>query len=234
MLKSILYSKSGLENNSRSLDVISNNLANANSVGFKRSIVFNQALKNANKHPDQETLPNELVDFTQGKLRESGNPLSVALVGEGFFTIQSDQDTFFTRQGNFTLNNDGYLTTESGDFVVGEAGPIQIDKDFTIQEDGGIVIKDSIVDYFEIVKFSNPQQLRRVGNGYFKAADNAIFERVTDQVQVKSGYLEDSNVNTLEEMVNMIEVYRQFEANQKALHSQDETLDKAVNDVGRS
>ena len=234
MLKSILYSQSGLENNARSLEVISNNLANANSVGFKRSIVFNQALKNVNEHPGQETIPNELVDFTQGKLRETGNPLSVALVGEGFFTIQSDQGTYFTRQGNFTRNNDGYITTEAGDFVLGEGGPIHIDQDFTIQEDGAIVIKDSIVDYFEIVKFKNPQQLRRIGNGYFKAAGNAIIEKVTDQVQVKAGYLEDSNVNTLEEMVNMIEVYRQFEANQKALRSQDETLEKAVNDVGRS
>ena len=105
---------------------------------------------------------------------------------------------------------------------------------FTFQDDGAISIKDEIVDYFAIVKFTNPLQLRRVGNGYFKAADNAIIERVTDQVQVKAGYLEDSNVNTLEEMVNMIEVYRQFEANQKALRSQDETLDKAVNDVGRT
>jgi len=234
LLKSILYSQSGLENNARSLEVISNNLANANSVGFKRSIVFNQALKNVNEHPGQETIPNELVDFTQGKLRETGNPLSVALVGEGFFTIQSDQGTYFTRQGNFTRNNDGYITTEAGDFVLGEGGPIHIDQDFTIQEDGAIVIKDSIVDYFEIVKFKNPQQLRRIGNGYFKAAGNAIIEKVTDQVQVKAGYLEDSNVNTLEEMVNMIEVYRQFEANQKALRSQDETLEKAVNDVGRS
>lgn len=234
MLKSILYSQSGLESNARSLDVISNNLANANSVGFKRSIVFNQTLKNANEQSSRETLPNELVDFTQGKLRETGNPLSVALVGEGFFTVQSDQGTFFTRQGNFTLNNEGYLTTETGDFIVGEAGPIRIDQDFTIQEDGAIMSKGSIVDYFEIVKFKNPQQLRRVGNGYFKSADNAILEKVTDQVQVKSGYLEDSNVNTLEEMVNMIEVYRQFEANQKALRTQDESLDKAVNDVGRT
>jgi len=234
LLKSILYSQSGLENNARSLDVISNNLANANSVGFKRSIVFNQALKNANEHPGHETMPKELVDFTQGKLRETGNPLSVALVGEGFFTIQTDQGTYFTRQGNFTRNNDGYLTTEAGDFVLGEGGAINIDQDFTIQEDGAIVIKDSVVDYFEIVKFRNPQQLRRVGNGYFKGASNAIIEKVTDQVQVKAGYLEDSNVNTLEEMVNMIEVYRQFEANQKALRSQDETLEKAVNDVGRS
>ncbi len=234
MLKSILYSQSGLENNARSLDVISNNLANANSVGFKRSIVFNQTLKNANEPPNRETLPSELVDFTQGKLRETGNPLSVALVGEGFFTVQTDQGTFYTRQGNFTLNNEGYLTTENGDFIVGEAGPIQLDQDFNIQDDGAISVKGSIVDYFEIVKFRNPQQLRRVGNGYFKAADNAIMEKVTDQVQVKSGYLEDSNVNTLEEMVNMIEVYRQFEANQKALRTQDESLEKAVNDVGRA
>jgi len=234
LLRSIIYSKNGLESNARSLDVISNNLANANSVGFKRSIVFSQTLKNAKENPTNEALPNELVDFTQGKLREAGNPLSVALVGEGFFTIQTEHGIFYTRQGNFTRNDEGYLTTGSGDFVLGEGGPIQIDQDFTFQEDGAISIKDSIVDYFAIVKFANPLQLRRVGNGYFKAADNAIIERVTDQVQVKAGYVEDSNVNTLEEMVNMIEVYRQFEANQKALRSQDETLDKAVNDVGRT
>ncbi len=234
MIRSLIFSSNGLLTNSRALDVISNNLANASSVGFKKSVVFSQTLKNAKEKPQQDALPNELVDFTQGKLRESGNPMSVALVGEGFFAIQKENDIYYTRQGNFTRNEEGYYVTGSGDLVLGQGGPILLDKEFTIQDDGAIVMEGSIVDYLQVVKFNNPLQLRRIGDGYFQAADNAIVEQITDQVQVKAGYLEDSNVNTLEEMVNMIEVYRQFEANQKALRTQDETLDKAVNDVGRA
>ncbi|HPG37939.1 MAG TPA: flagellar hook-basal body protein [bacterium] len=234
MIRSLIFSSNGLETNSRALDVISNNLANASSAGFKKSIVFSQTLKNAKEKPDQDAMPNELVDFTQGKLIESGNPMSVALVGEGFFTIQKDGELYYTRQGNFSRNEEGYYVTGNGDYVMGQGGPVLLDKEFTIQDDGAIVMDGNIIDYLEVVKFNNPMQLRRVGNGYFKAAENAITERISDQVQVKAGYLEDSNVNTLEEMVNMIEVYRQFEANQKVVRTQDETLEKAVNDVGRT
>ena len=233
MLKSMIYSHNGLETNARSLDVIANNLANANSVGFKRSMVFSQTLAQANRFPEEEAAAVDQVDFSQGTLRETGNPTSLALVGEGFFTVQGENETYLTRQGNFTLNPDGYLATENGDLVMGEGGPILLDEAFTIQDDGSIMIDDSIVDYLAIMQVDDPNTLIRVGNGNFKASENSFVRPVRDDVVVKSGYVETSNVNTLEEMVNMIEVYRQFEANQKALLSQDQSLDKAVNDVGR-
>ncbi len=233
MLKSMIYSHNGLETNARSLDVIANNLANANSVGFKRSVVFSQTLEQASRFPAQEATPLDQVDFTQGELRETGNPLSMALVGNGFFTVQSGAETYFTRQGNFTLTDDGYLATASGDLVMGEGGPILLDEDFTIQEDGAIMVQDSIVDYLSIVQVDDPNMLKRVGEGYFKASEDAFVRPTNEDVKVKAGFVESSNVNTLEEMVNMIEVYRHFEANQRALTTQDDSLDKAVNDVGR-
>ncbi len=233
MLRGMAYTANGLENKARSLEIIANNLANVNSVGFKRSAVFSESMQNPEANPKIESSPTELVDFAQGRLQATGNRLDFAIDGPGLFTVQTEQGLYYTRQGHFVLNPEGLLATVNGDLVLGQSGPIRIGIDATISEDGSIVSNGSTLDKLAIVQVADSSRLRRAGNGYFEVIDeNAVMES-EEGPRIMSGYLEESNVDALEEMANMIDVYRQFEANQKALRAQDETLEKAVNQVGR-
>ena len=233
LIRGIEYSQNGLESNARSIEMIANNLANVNSIGFKKCLSFTEVIKNASENPQAEGTVNSVIDFSQGELRETGNKLDFAISGPGFFSVQTDQGILYTRQGNFTLNEEKFMTTSSGDLVLGQGGPILIDNECDITENGAIISNGDILDYLSIVNTENTSQLQPVGNGYFKAADESIMLLVDqDAVHINSGYLENSNVDPMTEMVSMIEIYRRFEANQKAIQAQDQTLDKAVNDIG--
>ena len=233
MIRGVEYSQNGLESNARSIEIIANNLANVNSVGFKKCLSFTEIIKNASENPQAEGTVNSIIDFSQGELFETGNKLDFAISGPGFFSVQTEQGILYTRQGNFTLNEDSYLTTSSGDLVLGQGGPIAIDNECDIAENGAIISNGEVLDYLSIVNTTNTSKLQPVGYGYFKTTDESILMPVDqDKINVKSGYLENSNVDPMTEMVSMIEIYRRFEANQKAIQAQDQTLDKAVNDVG--
>jgi len=227
------YTANGLENKARVMEIIANNLANVSSAGFKRSAVFSESLQNSEVSPQTESTPIELIDFAQGRLQETGNKLDLAIEGPGFFTVQTEQGLRYTRQGHFVLNPEGLLATANGDLVLGQSGPISVALDSSIAEDGSIHSNDGVVDKLAIVQVTDSGQLRRAGNGYFQAVDDRALTDSDASVRIRTGFLEESNVDALEEMANMIDVYRQFEANQKALRAQDETLEKAVNQVGR-
>ena len=233
MLRGMQYTANGLENKARAMEIIANNLANVSSAGFKRSAVFSESLQNSGASPQTESTPIELIDFAQGRLQETGNKLDLAIEGPGFFTVQTEQGLRYTRQGHFVPNPEGLLATANGDLVLGQSGPISVALDSSIAEDGSIHSNDGVVDKLAIVQVTDSGQLRRAGNGYFQAVDDRALTDSDASVRIRTGFLEESNVDALEEMANMIDVYRQFEANQKALRAQDETLEKAVNQVGR-
>jgi flagellar basal-body rod protein FlgG len=137
----------------------------------------------------------------------------------------------YTRDGAFALNAGGQLVTKDGYFVMGENGLITLQTDdFNILDDGSIIVNGELVDRLLIRNFENSEALRKVGSN--------LVER-TEQTQelefngiVKQGYVERSNVNAINEMINMITVMRSYEANQKILQAQDGTLEKAVNEIG--
>jgi flagellar basal-body rod protein FlgF len=226
------YTANGLESKARAIEVIANNLANASSAGFKRSVVFSESMQNSSS-PKDVSRPEEQIDFSQGRLRETGNKLDLAIDGSGFFTVQTEQGLCYTRQGSFVLNTEGFLATGDGDLVLGLAGPIRIAQDSSIADDGAISSGGEVIDHLAITHVTDSSKLVRAGEGKFLVSDESAISEAENGVQVKSGFLEDSNVDPLQEMASMIEVYRQFEANQKAMRAQDETLDKAVNQVGR-
>ena len=206
-------------------ETVANNMANINTNGFKKNIIsFNEAL---------EMNSISKADFTQGPVRHTGNELDVALDSKGFFKIQTGNGIRYTRDGAFTLDENGTLVTLNGDSVLGENGPITIDGgQVTIGGDGQIQVDDESVDRLLVVDFENPQLLQKEGGArYFYSGEEREISTVQN-IGVQQGYLESSNVNSTEEMIKMIETYRAFESVQKGIQSIDKVTDKMVNDYG--
>lgn len=176
-----------------------------------------------------------VTDFTHGNIVETGGKLDLALNDSGFFKV-SDEDgnTYYTRDGSFTVNEEGELTTSTGELVQGIDGPIYIDgNNISIEEDGTVIVDDYIAGTIDIVDIENREFLRKIGINLYEAAEGVEMEEVPYEGQVLQGYLEGSNVNPINEMVEMITLLREFEAGQKVIRMQDEMLEKASNEIGR-
>jgi flagellar basal-body rod protein FlgG len=223
------------------MDVVANNLANVNTNGFKRSdIAFNQRMSAEQaKHRDQikiDPLPvgetKTYIEYTQGPIQQTSNPLNFALDGSGFFTIQTPNGTAYTRDGAFTMNEHGYLTTIDGYFVMGNRGPIQVEgKSFSVSEDGQIVVDNFVMNQLTIQNF-NITDLIQDGNNLYLPRHEFIANTETTAV-VRQGFIEASNVNIVKEMIAMIAINRQYQANEKAIKTADEALNKSVNQIAR-
>jgi flagellar basal-body rod protein FlgF len=240
MIKGIYNSLAGMLPGTLRQEVIANNLANANTVGFKKDKVFLQTMldaslvmqKDANQNPLLLDAENVATDFGQGALRSTGNPLDVALSGRGYFALETPNGVRYTRAGAFTLNADGYLVDSNGYTVQGDAGPITIPSgDVTISENGAIIVGGQEVAQLKIVDFEEPDALVKQGENLFKARAGAT-ECPTLQITMRQGFLEDSNVNVVQEMVEMIKLQNTYQTSARVLMAQDESLNKAVNDVG--
>jgi len=194
------------------------------------------------------------TNFTQGALKQTENDFDIALEGNGFFTVQTPQGERLTRNGSFLLNSDGYLVTKSGDFVLGENGPIKLKKNnFTIDEDGNVwqnatfasddkrlVSQDENqwentqkVDRLRIVDVKRDRYMQKQGNSYWQTTDESGPAQViaTSRPKVRQGFLEAANVNAVQEMVEMIEVNRAYDANQKTIQTEDALIGKLWNEV---
>ena len=200
-------------------------------MGFKRDAAFQQVLDEATAA--SETAIKEVVDFSQGSLRETRNAFDFALVGEGFFSVETPEGVRYTRNGHFKLDSEGQLILEGGGPVLGEMGPITVLHELSVNERGEVFQKGELVDTLKIVTFEQPFPLKKAGNSLFAVAEDSAAEIENLDVSVRQGFLEESNVDPLEEMVQMMTLFRYFEADQKALRAQDELLDRAANDIGR-
>ncbi|GAB4373618.1 MAG: flagellar basal-body rod protein FlgF [Calditrichia bacterium] len=237
MIKGLSIAKAGMLPRQRQLEVNANNLANIDTIGFKKTSVFFRHLLNSLKNQSEaETITSEaMVDFSPGPLKETGNPLDVAIAGEGFFVIQTPEGQVFTRNGNFTLSADGRLTTVDGYSVLGNGGEIQINgNEIKINETGAITVDGQAVDTIRVVTFEDLSELVQVGSNFFSPGDKAdMMDLEPEKIQLRQGYLESSNVTGIDEIISMIELYRQFEFGQKVISTQDQTLEKLINDTGR-
>lgn len=214
------------------LDHVTHNLANANTPGFKAEyLYFARKSRNDGLAPESGQMA---VNFAPGMLHETGNPLDTALRGDGFFAVETGRgDRAYTRQGNFTLDENGYLVTAAGDRVLGASGPIQVEGDRISIDDQGRVISDGDESgRLLIVRFEYPQMLQRKGSGLFANPGNAG-EMPVDDPRLKSGSLEISNVNVVREMVAMIDIQRYFEAYQKVIHTMADQDKLSVSRVGK-
>jgi len=224
----------GMRSRQRTLDVQSNNIANASTTGFKAERLIYSAIEAAKKSKDgtQNLIvgveTSSSTDFSAGSIRETGRSLDVAIDGDAFLQIQTKQGTRYTRAGNLSLDADGQLVTHNGDLVVGDGGAITVPPggEISIGQDGTISVKGQPVDQLKLVRFNNPATaLAKEGDALF-AATGA--ERPSENINSKvvQGALESSNINPISEMVAMINNNREFESLQKS-------VSLLMNDLGK-
>ncbi len=246
MIRGIYTSASGMIAESLRNDTIANNLANANTAGYKQDIAvtkdFNTMLiRRINDGEEQPVIGSlgtgvitdqNVTQYAAGKMLHTGNELDVALDGKGFFVVKTPQGLRYTRNGTFTRSAQGELVNSSGYPVMGQGGTVQLpDGRISIGEDGTIQVDDSQVDRLLLVDFTGYSNLVKQGDSLFAAPATAGNAIVTGRV--RQGFIEQSNVNVVTEMINLIAGYRAYEVNAKAIQAHDQLLDKAVNEVGR-
>ncbi|MEC9489226.1 MAG: flagellar basal-body rod protein FlgF [Halanaerobium sp.] len=246
MIRGIYTAAAGMAAAQLRQDIITNNLANADTPGFKRDGIVQGEFPRIflSRYDGDEEQPlgslglgsrvdDQYTDFGQGTLRETGNPLDVAIVGDGFFAVQTPAGQRYTRQGHFVLDGQGFLTTPSGNRIMGQEGPIQVQRGSRIVIDGqGNLLQDGqYLDTLQIVNFNEPSRLAKEGNGLLDG--QGMVPEAMASPRLQPGYLEGSNVNLIREMTGMIEAVRYYQLNQRLISLQDQTLDKAVNQVGR-
>lgn len=241
---------------SKQMDTISNNLANVNTNGYKRDTIVYEAFPDAlirrindtrsNLNPSGRVgnvqLGNDVGEvftfYRQGAMMETNGKFDMAIgqSNSAFFTVavpdnQGNFRELYTRDGAFVLNADNYLVTKEGYPVMGVNGPVILQsEDFSVLEDGRIVEGGQEVNRLLIKDFTDTTTLRKIGSNLVEATENTEEKEFTGII--KQGYLEQSNVNAINEMISMITTLRAYEANQKVLQAQDSTLERVVNEVG--
>lgn len=255
MVKGLYTAYTGMVQQQKRMDVVSNNLANSDTNGFKKegatSVSFADVYA-AKIKDDSEFYINRRIgsmsmgakigetytNFDEGPIEVTDNKYDFALDGNGFFSVsytnkQGVTSTKYTRDGSFTLTRDGYLVTDDGDFVLGNNGPIRLDVNLDTKVDtlGNIYQNDQVVDRFALADFTDYNYLSHYGENFYDLVQGGTFRPA--QCSVVQGVLEASNINVVEEMVSMIDIQRNYESNQKVIQAIDETLDKAANQIGR-
>ncbi|WP_263789211.1 MULTISPECIES: flagellar basal-body rod protein FlgF [Salinibacter] len=218
---------------------VANNLANASTTGYKKDRVFTEALNERltkDGSPISDRRLEQANDLSGGSLKETGNPLDVALGDEGFFVTQprGGGAERYTRAGHFVVGNQGTLRTPEGRAVMGEGGPIQIPVeqggDISISKGGRITAGQQRVGALRVATFENPEQLERTSGASFAAGDAQ--PQAAENPVVLQGKVETSNVDPVTELTNMIEIQRQFEAQQKTIQTTDGVLGRATQSLG--
>lgn len=228
----------GLSSRTDALDTIANNLANVSTAGFRATHnVFSSVLATAGDQGlsvlnqdanDYGVLSGTELDTTQGALTRTGNDLDVAMEGPGYFAVQKGNNTVYTRGGNFRLSPQGQLTTASGDPVQGDNGPITIvGEPVQISADGTITVNGAISGRLKIVEFPPNTQMKSIGGTYYEAP-TGVKPAVAQESQVRQGNLENSNVNPIISVVELISAQREVENMRHVLTMFNSEVDKTA------
>ena len=247
MSGSIYMATSGAEVQRLRLQILSNNLANINTTGFKEDkTIFRLAdedLQNSTSTDAASGSVNALgnavipmtthIDFTKGPLQQTGSPFDVAIDGDGFFSIQTEQGVRYTRNGAFSINSDGILTTADGDPVMGEGGEITIDgSDVRFDGSGTVLVDGTAIDKLRVVSISDKAALHKVGKSLFQLDETQGSEEQLTYGGIQQGFLEGSNVNAVKAMTELIEVQRGYESYQKMIQTMGEIDARVISGVG--
>jgi len=234
----------GLRSRMDALDLLSNNLANSSTGGYKADREFYSLFQGDDadlsmEGMDRATLPNvksQWTDFSQGLLQPTGNPLDVALTSKGFFAVNGPTGTMYTRNGGFRLNSTGLLTTTEGYPVRGLGGtpikstsatPLEISPSGAVRQDG------QTLGQLEVVNFTSPTALSKAGSSYFRSNNPAMKPVPVLDASMEQGKIEASNVATAESAVRLVELSRQYQMLQKAVSVAAEMDKKVTDDVAR-
>jgi flagellar basal-body rod protein FlgG len=230
----------GMLGDTERLRIISHNLANVSTVAYKRQIgvtqPFDMLLSANGLRTGTAARPStgltEFTDRSAGTLTHTGNPLDLAIEGDGFFVIDTGAQEVYTRQGTLRLDTDGTLVNVRGQAVETLSGPVRLTSPApAIDAQGNIRDNGSVVAQLKVVTVTNPQSLVPLGNGTYAATDSTATQPA-DAARVRQGYTEQSNVITMHEMINLIETMRHFETSQKFLQGYDGMLQRALADLG--
>jgi flagellar basal-body rod protein FlgG len=232
-------------------NIRANNLANSNTTGFKKSGTVTssfpemlleriEAGRNSEEIGEISTgafLERSFKDMRQGDLQRTNNKLDLAIQGEGFFTIETEAGIRYSRDGNFTINNNSELVTQSGNPVLdinGERIQLIADEDFSIDQNGVLRFNNGLQgSQIALVNFENSAELIQQGDNLYLEVEESNGSIASEAV-LAQGYLETSNVKIVEEMVQMIKTSRHYESNQKVITTMDESLSKVINEVGKA
>lgn len=255
MLRGLYTAAAGMMATETVTDTLASNLSNVNTLAYKGSKVNYQTfpemmIQRINQNKQQEIgslttgskVYETYMSFAPGPIKQTGNTFDMAIQGQGFFTVsKGGGEPYYTRAGNFTINENGFLATMDGALVQGKLGNIQLSQDggpFTVNPQGEITGRTGVIDQLKIARFKDENTLQKASDNLYKASPNSTLlpEPLTGQplgYKINSGSLEESNVNPVAELVNNIQGLRLYEALQKNIHFHNDTLGKAVNEVGR-
>ena len=254
MIKGLYTGAAGMMTQLARQDTIANNLANVSTVGYKKDFAVSASFPGmlmSRLGESKEGHDGRLIrlapqvigpigtgavidriytNFEQGNLMQTASPLDVAIVSEGFFTIETEQGIRYTRDGRLHLGADGMLVNFNGQSVLDLAGsPIFLPVgDINITDEGDIFVDDIYITTLQVVRFDDLNQLVKEGSVHFRATEEP---EVMLQPGLRQGWLESSNVNAIREMVSLISVMRAYEAAQKVIQSHDELTQTAVNNT---
>lgn len=255
MVRGLFTSWKGMDNEQKRLDIISNNLANASTVGFKNEGVTSQSFDDvlAIKVRDESEMGDKKIgtmtlgvkigevytDYTQGSLRETEGTYDLAIEGDGFFSVSvmdkaGNETTKYTRAGQFIMDKEGYIVDVNGNHLMSESGYLQVPTDagdVLIDTTGNVYADGDLVDKIVIKDFEDYDYLKKYADTMYGAVDGAVEKEASGAI--RQGYTEQSNVNVVSEMVDLIAITRAYEANQKVIQTVDNTLEQAVTSVGK-
>ncbi len=250
MLKGIYSAASGMLAIERQKDLLSNNLANVDTDGFREDHAVIEAFPEMLKYRLDQSGSRPLgamgagsqvaytdTNFRAGPMRETNNPLDLALEGPGFFAVETPNGVRYTRQGHFTLNQEGQVVTTEGYFLLNQEGePIEIQGELSIffDEEGFLQQGEELYDQIQVVDFPETSHLVKEGDTLFMPEEEAGEPELAEDTLVRQGFLEGSNVNMIGTLTEMIHQTRIYQAQMKMVQAQDETLEKAVNQVGQA
>ena len=255
MVRALYTAYTGMINEQKRLDVISNNVANSATVGYKTEKPTSQQfkeeltykIKDASGvygkerigHMSLGTKIGEIyTDYSQGSLLETGQTFDLAIEGKGFFQVSCNDGngntvTRYTRNGNFTMTNDGYVVDSEGNNLLGTNGVVRVPTDaksISIDTDGSVFADNQMVNRVALTDIEDYDFLEHLGDVMYVPVQGAT--QIPTNAIINQGYTEQSNVNTVSQMVDLIATTRAYEGGQKMIQTVDNMLDKAVNSVG--
>lgn len=258
MLKAIYSPMSGALAQEKVLEIIANNLANANTVGFKGDTVtfklltpepeknYQSPLPPANYKVDLNSIAplkgNDIAyvgvagierDESQGPAVQTGNPTDLMIEGDGMFEVNTPEGVRYTRSGQLSISPDGVLMTPAGHPVLGEKGMIALQAGkFEVNRLGEVYQNDQLIDRIPVYKFDDQSQLERSGMNLWFYGGPEEGKNVNPQALISQGALEGSNVNAMKNLTSMIIAHRSYEAYQKAISNYDKMMDISNNQLG--
>lgn len=250
MLRSLEIAGTSMLVQRKKMDVITNNITNIETSGFKKDQLLSRSFKDMMiqriNDPNVLYVSNDVgplnngihidevrTDFVQGNLEPTERLTDFAIQGSGFFVVSTPNGQRYTRDGGFSVNSQGYLVNNDGHYLMGTNGRVQVGNgQFSIDDQGNVKVGGANVNKIRLVDFDDPNGLRKEGNNlyYNYTNQNVITPKETI---VKQGFIENSNADVSREMVDMMEVSRTYETNQRMIKMLDESLSKTVNEVGR-